>query len=153
MHQLNQILKFHYRPLRSIEQTLQRHQSALQAARHALPDYMRDHCLYCVAKNKRIILFTHSSVWAAQLRFYQTVMIASVNRSLDGNFNSLLVRITPPSDPLPERLRKPRLPSLQTIELLRRTARFAGNDRLKSALLELAASIEKRIAGILGNAR
>lgn len=130
-------------PSHPIHQTMERHHRILRAVKHALPAFLREHCFDCVIKNNELLIYTDSSVWASQLRFYQIDILDAVRRSPFSIINHIHIRISAPNLPSASHLRSPRTPSKKTIEGIKAVANTSIDSQLSASLWRLAHSLER----------
>lgn len=128
------------------QQQLFMQQQLLLAIRAALPENLGKHVDYAVWNQNKAVLFTQSSVFATQLRFYA----AAVQTHLSGlkNFSQIehvQVRLIVPTGNAALPPRQAHIPSGETIHFLSNSI-TSGNksDPLLQALQNLGKTLEKR---------
>jgi hypothetical protein len=120
----------------------EKHRRVLDVAKRALPGFLADHCVDCVVKPDRLILYVDSPAWASQIRFYALHLLSKVQQSTGCRFNDLLIRNALPAAARP--LDKPvlTLPSGFAAEVLKNSALSTSSGELKEALLRLSATVQ-----------
>ncbi len=128
----------------SIVGRLQEQNRLLIDVKKAVPPFLREHCVACVAKENNIILYTDSPAWASQLRFHGASIIDELNRQLPSKtVAKVKLRVLiPPASPNTNREYPPQTPSPETIHALRSSANSLSNIELKNALSRLALTLE-----------
>lgn len=119
-------------------------QSILQRIiKESLPKHLADHVLYCVASEKIITLYTDSSTWSSQLRFYQETILLSLSESNKGNFEELKVKLIPKENEVQVFKTSVIPPSKESIDNILIQAENQSDDRLKHSLLRLSKTLKK----------
>ncbi len=113
----------------------------LNLIKSALPEHLAHHAQYCVVSQKKVLLYTDSANWSSQLRFYHQSMIQKISTSNQGRFEILQIKIIPPiieqkEQPVP-------IPSKENITLLLEQANHQQDVTLKTALRNLAGTLER----------
>lgn len=121
---------------------IRQQQQFLKLVRGILPTHLAEHLLHCVVSAKKLLLYADTEEWAAQLRFYQPLILNAIGASNLATVNFIQVRII--SVPAKQQVtRKVNLPSKQNIELIRDNLQAIKDDELKLALLRLSQTLDK----------
>jgi len=124
---------------------MERHRRLLHVVRQALPAFLSEHCFDCVIKENELLIYTDSSVWASQLRFYQATLLDAIRSSSYAIIiNHIHIRISVPDLPRSCRLRNPRTPSRKIIGDIKSAARTSGDSEVRHSLLRLADALKRR---------
>ena len=90
-------------------------------------------------KENELLIYTDSSAWASQLRFYRTDLLGAVRSpSYPFIINHIHIRISVPDVPRNSRLRNPRTPSRKTIGDIKAAAHASPDPEMSDSLLRLA---------------
>ena len=141
---IKKVLDHSAKSLAALLTKLEVHNKALSASKKALPSYLSEHCLHCVVRDNRLILFTDTASWSSQLRFCAPVILQAVNASLPGRYDTLQVRVTLTGTTTPDTAHRPRRPSRETVGQIRENAQHIADDRLKRSLVRLSQALESR---------
>ncbi len=118
-------------------------QSILQRIiKESLPKHLADHVLYCVVSEKIITLYTDSSTWSSQLRFYQETILLSLAESNKGDFEELKVKLIPKENEVQAFKTSVIRPSKESIDNILSQAENQSDDRLKHSLLRLSKTLK-----------
>lgn len=112
----------------------------LQAIQKLLPFDLAGHVHCCLIKGNKLLVYTDSAVWASQLRFYHTVMLAStapLAATVQIKVMTEQVGFVAHSE------RKARLPCAEKIEMIQKDSLNITDEPLQSALLKLSATLER----------
>jgi len=116
----------------------------LRIVRAALPASIAEHAEHCVISASRLIVYTDSSAWASQIRFFQQAILNKLQESGQQKIVKVHVKLY---SPLPEFKASPaaRLPSAETVQALLRQVDENSEDVLNRALAKLARTLSKRL--------
>ncbi|MEN8259314.1 MAG: DciA family protein [Pseudomonadota bacterium] len=142
--QVKQLLDHSAPSLSALRKRLEVHKKALDASKKVLPAFLSGHCLDCVISGNKIIVFTDTSAWSSQLRFYSAAILQAVNAAIPGRYDSVHVRVLLPWKPVPDTASPPRLPSHETVAQIRQNAQHTADDHLKRSLIRLSQALEPR---------
>lgn len=130
----NHILASYHRQIKS-------QQRLLSVIKKALPEALAEHVLHCTLSSRKLLLYTNSASWSSQLRFYQQVILDSVNAN---NVNAELVQIRLINENnAPRTERKLKIPSKNSIELVKNCGESEEDEKLRQALLNLSQTLTK----------
>jgi hypothetical protein len=132
------------RPVSSIRQAIERNQRALRGVRRALPPYLREHCLDCVIRNDKLFVYTDSSAWASQLRFYKSAILDAGALPKLPVISQVHIRICLPYAHGASTPRYQRTPSAAAIAHVAAAAQTAPDPPLRAALQRLERSLRSR---------
>ncbi len=114
----------------------------LAKIRSTLPDHLACHALYCVVSGKRISLYTDSSAWSSQLRFYHQTMLQGLSTSIRRNFEEIKIKIIPKT--IENKTKEENtIPSAINIDLILNHAENQTDKKLKQSLSNLAKTLKK----------
>ncbi len=109
-----------------------------------LPEALSTQIRHCLVKGNKLVVYTDSAVWASQLRFYNKIILASVEPLSKQSVDTLQIKIM---DSYGGRsrspLRKANIPSADTIEIIRTSSLTVSDNQLKRAMLKLSATLER----------
>jgi len=118
----------------------------LQQIKAVLPDDLAKQTKHCLIKDHKLLVYTDSAIWASQLRFYNSVLLASIQNLVKFPIETMQIKIISRPSGLSETLtRKAKLPSLEGIDLIRKHGQSISDDKLSTALLKLSTTL-KRLA-------
>lgn len=118
------------------------HSQLLDLIKSILPEKLAQHALFCVSSGKKVSLYTDSSVWSSQLRFYHQAILQVLHHSNLVYVELLQIKIIPPTQKI-EQKNTIELPSKETISLIMDQAQDRENDVLKTAMLKLGNTLSK----------
>lgn len=98
--------------------------------------------MHCAIKNNKLLVFTHSPLWASQLRFYQ----AALGNALAGlhRVDSVQIKIIATRYGASARTpSKASIPSIKTLEIMQKQCLFMADSPLKKAMLKLSTTLKK----------
>ena len=114
----------------------------LNTVKHALPSHLSSHALYCVASDRKIILYTDSATWSSQLRFYHQDILHALSVANNRKLEAVQIKIIPQTiDEKQKKALKP--PSSENIDLILSQAEHQKDEKLKAALLKLGRLFKK----------
>ncbi len=127
--------------LANYQRQIKSQQRLLGMIKKALPEALAEHVLHCTLSSKKLLLYTSSASWSSQLRFYQQVILDSVN---ENNVNAEFVQIRLVNEnSAPQSERKLNIPSKNSIELVKNCGESEEDEKLKQALLNLSQTLTK----------
>ncbi len=132
------------RPLAMCMEKIAYQQQLLRSVRAALPTHMAEHTLHCVLNDARLLIYTHSAVWASQIRFYQDDILTKLQADAQLKIARIHVKILhgvvePVAD-------KPlRLPGFKTVQAILGGIDDTSDDVLDLALANLAKTLLRRL--------
>lgn len=106
----------------------------------ALPARLRGHWQLAAVDAEALVVVAEGSVWAAQLRYHQRALLDAAARATGRRPARCRITVEPPR--LAPR-REPRRLSVEAARSLRETARSVEDERLRRALLRLAARAQE----------
>lgn len=111
--------------------------------RKLLPDDLTAHCLHCLPKGERLIIYADSPAWGFQLRFHASFLLTQLAETAGYRFRDVQVRnlmsVQKPAHQTTEVVP----PSVAVGELLKRSAETTSSSEIKAALLRLSHTVEK----------
>lgn len=132
---------------RSITQLLQKktqHEVFLNRVKQVLPLTMSSQCIVCVSQGNILTLYAKTAAWAAQVRYYELLMLEHLNNSsTDTHFEKIQVRIQPCIQQIKIKPKKISRPSSATIKAIRVCALGYPPGKLKQSLLRLTYVLKK----------
>jgi hypothetical protein len=127
-------------PLKPILARLQQHAALLRQVRSALPPKLAEHCLACVPRPDRLLIYVDSAAWATQLRF-QLPQVLELLRAQSGiHFRRADARLIPAVQPRENRRDIP-IPSRETAKAMQDQAGHAATGELRDSLTRLAKTL------------
>ena len=125
---------------------IEQQQRILKQLKEALPDDLAKHTKHCLIKDYKLLVYTDSAIWASQLRFYNSAILASIQTLVKTPIENLQIKIISRTTGLTVTTqRKANLPSLKGIDLIRKHSLSISDDKLSVALLKLSTTL-KRLA-------
>lgn len=132
------------RPISFILKKLDEHRQVLSVVKQALPPFIGEHCIDCLTKGEKLILFTDSPAWATQIRFYQPAILGRLKRCGNSRFKQIHIRVFLVSAKTSAPPKTPRPPSQETLKQLKHSAQGAPSQELKKSLQQLVEALERR---------
>jgi hypothetical protein len=127
--------------VQAIRTQIQKHRQMLDLAKKALPGFLAVHCVDCVIKPDRLIIYVDSAAWASQIRFYVPSVLSRLEQSTGYRFKDLQIRnfvsTVGESFGRPRRVPPPNF----VAELIKNSALSTSSGEIKDALLRLSATI------------
>lgn len=114
----------------------------LQAARLALPENLRSHCVHCVARDDSLILYADSPAWACQLRYYGPHLRLAVEAASGCSYREIRVRNLLPTITGQVPRPRPTPPSAATVEHVRNCAESTTIPEIREAWKRLEQTLE-----------
>jgi len=137
-------LSFQNRTIAYYYSQIEQQKRVLQCIQAVLPETLAKQAKHCLIKDKRLLIYTDSAVWASQLRFYNSAILAAIPPLTRTSVEIMQVRI------IAERtghnlisVRKANIPSEEKIAIIRNDSLYINDDQLKLALLRLSATLER----------
>lgn len=138
-------LFYQNRVMSGIFYQIESQQKVLHSIRSILPEPLAQHVQYCLIKEGKLLVYTDAAVWATQLRFYNAALLAGVSGFVKGTLESVQIKIITEQTGLVTRpLRKVRIPSLQTINLIQNDCQSINDSELKLSLLKLSLTLKRK---------
>ncbi|MGI9211045.1 MAG: DciA family protein [Methylococcaceae bacterium] len=130
--------------LAHIGATLALHQRVLKVVKSTLPEFLARHCLDCVVKPNRLVLYTDTPLFSSQLRFYTPQLQQDLEATYQLSFAEIQARnlLNSAHPTLPPR--RWTLPSAEVVRLLRDHAALEPDSELGVALNRLANSLAEK---------
>ena len=136
-------LVFKNRTMAYFYSQIEQQQRILQMIRRVLPDNLAKQTKHCLIKERKLLIYTDSAVWATQLRFYNTTILASVTKNT-APIESLQIKVISTQTGLASTLtRKALIPSTEKIEALKNNSLSIEDNQLRLALLKLSTTLER----------
>ena len=123
---------------------INRQLAILGKAKAALPTELADHALHCVVSGHKLLVYTDSAVWASQLRFYGTTLLAAFESDPSVLISEIQFKInnvatTSGVNPIKNTIIPP-----ATVAVEIRSLSLAATDpQLKQALAKLSATLTR----------
>jgi hypothetical protein len=137
-------LVFKNRTMAYFYSQIEQQQRILQMIRRVLPDNLAKQTKHCLIKERKLLIYTDSAVWATQLRFYNTTILASVTTQNTAPIESLQIKVISTQTGLASTLtRKALIPSTEKIEALKNNSLSIEDNQLRLALLKLSTTLER----------
>lgn len=112
-----------------------------------MPAALAKQVRHCLVKDKKLLVYTDSAIWASQLRFYNKIMLVSVAQLSQESVETIQVKIITESTGLSvQAVSKARVPSAATIAIIRNDSLGVSDNQLKQALLNLSSTLERLAA-------
>ena len=125
---------------------IEQQQRMLKQIKAVLPDNLAKQTKHCLIKDHNLLVYTDSAIWASQLRFYNSAILASIQTLVKSPIDNLQIKIITRTSGVTETaIRKANLPSLEGIDLIRKHSLSISDDKLSVALLKLSTTL-KRLA-------
>ncbi len=141
---VHKIINFSDPIAKTLLNKLQENQKILYQLQTLIPETLSNNLISCAKKDDKLLIFTESSVWASQLRFYSPTLLQSLNNQSDILIKQIQIKVLPPISSRNNPPPKHRAPSNTTIKHLKHHATSLIDSELKRSILRLANSLEKR---------
>ena len=139
-------LAFPNRTMVYLHSQIEQQRLILQQIKAVLPDDLAKQTKHCIIKDQKLLIYTDSAIWASQLRFYNSALLASIQGLVRSPIEAMQIKIISRLSGLTETsTRKANLPSQEGIDLIRKHSQSISDDKLSSALLKLSTTL-KRLA-------
>lgn len=76
-------LEFHNQTLDKLVTQIDQQKDLLSMVKSVLPEKLAEHTLHCVIHDEMLLIYTDAAVWSSQLRFYQTAILAIVEKGVE----------------------------------------------------------------------
>lgn len=119
-------------------------QHLLRRVQSVLPPNIAEHAIHCVVSGSRLIVYTLSSAWASQIRFFHEVILNNIQASGQGKIDKVQIKILPPLAGGSERTKVARLPSAETVKMILGQVDDKSTDVVQVALTSLAKTLQRR---------
>jgi len=109
-----------------------------------LPEALAKQARHCLIRDKKLLIYTDSAVWASQLRFYNSAILAAIMPLKRTPVEILQIKIlTAKTGIIFGTRRKAKIPSVEKIEFIRSHSLTVSDDQLRLALLKLSSTLER----------
>lgn len=133
----NKTMAFYY-------QQINNQQLLLKNIKDVLPKNLAEQARHCVIKEKKLLIYTESAIWASQLRFYEHMILSAINPLTKTRIENMQTKVlTTPAHNRFLNIRKPKLPSTDKIKLLKANSMAIEDTQLRNALQKLSNTLEK----------
>jgi hypothetical protein len=123
---------------------IEQQQRLLQRIRAVLPEALAKQALHCLIRDKKLLVYTDSAVWASQLRFYNSAILAAIMPLTRTPVEILQIKIlTAKTGIILGARRKAKIPSVEKIEFIRSHSLAVSDNQLRLALLKLSSTLER----------
>lgn len=90
--------------LATLASELEKQGALLQRLRKQLPDFLGQHCIHCIHKSGKLVVYVDSAAFATQMRFHTPALLPAIREATGLAFTSLQIRTilhreSTPSDP------------------------------------------------------
>ncbi len=133
-------LKFPTPSIARYQAEISRQQQLLKIVKQTLPNELALHTAHCVLSNHKLIIYTDSAAWAAQLRFYHSTILNHLQSSGWQSIQLIQFRILQ-STQQPAK-RKPIIPNQENINAIRQQIKATDKDALSRSLKKLCDILE-----------
>jgi len=137
-------LSFQNRTMAYFYSQIEQQQQVFQHIQAVLPEALAKQVRHCLIREKKLLIYTDSAVWASQLRFYNSTILAAIVSLTRAPVEIMKIKIIVGQTgliPGPKRKAKP--PSIEKIEHIRKHSLTVSDDRLRLALLKLSSTLER----------
>ncbi|MEE9344004.1 MAG: DciA family protein [Methylococcales bacterium] len=144
---VTQVMRGKHSGLSSLQQRLKNHADLLTLAKQCLPLSLAKHCTGCCYKQSTLILYSRSTVWLSQLRFYKTVLLETMQEEAPQfAITEVLFRVlvTPDGLAAEQPVNQPNRPSRQAIDEIANSASYVADEQLRLSLEKLAQTLHNR---------
>jgi hypothetical protein len=137
-------LSFQNRTMAYFYIQIEQQQRILQRVQAVLPETLAKQAKHCLIKDKKLLIYTDSAVWASQLRFYNSAILAALIPLTRTPIEILQIKIiTGQTGLIQGSKREAKIPSLEKIESIRNHSLTVPDNQLRSALLKLSTTLER----------
>jgi len=138
-------LSFNNRTIAYFCSQIEQQKQILKRIQAVLPVALAKQARHCLIKDKKLLIYTDSAIWASQLRFYNKVILASIASLTKEPVEIMQIRIMTIQTGLTGQSEsKASIPSAETIEIIRNQSLSVSDNQLKAALLKLSATLKQR---------
>ena len=137
-------LLFQNQAINQFESQIEQQKTLLQTIRNTLPESLAKHVQHSLLNGNKLLIFTDSAAWAAQLRFYEKALLASIavlSKNTDTVQIKLVIERVGPSTTQEETTR---IPTQEKVEALRNYCLAIPNNELTTALQKFIETLERR---------
>lgn len=118
-------------------------QRLLELVRSALPTDIAPQAKHCVISGNKLIIYSQSAGFAAQIRFFQQAILNKLRESGQRNIDQCQLKLLF-ADGLAKTRPAKALPSEEMVQTLIRAAGDNGEDELSASLLKLGKTLQRR---------
>jgi hypothetical protein len=123
---------------------IEQQQLILQRIQAVLPEALAKQTRHCLIRDKKLLIYTDSSAWASQLRFYNSVILAAIAPLTRTPVEVMQIKIIAGQTGLiPGPKRQAKIPSVEKIEFIRNDSLSVSDNQLRLALLKLSTTLER----------
>jgi len=138
------VSSFNYSQLGNLYAQVAEHQRLRQRVCSMLPEQLAQAVLHCAIKNKKLLVYTHSSAWSSQLRFYQGTILANLSQKAVSPADSMQVKIVVmQSGASSSRFYTTHVPSTGTLSVLQKQSEALPDEALRQSFLKLLDTLRK----------
>jgi len=132
------------RTIAHIRSQIEQQQRLLQRVQSSLPEELKKQVKYALLKDKKLLIYTDSAVWASQLRFFNQAILASIAPLTRETIGIVQVKVmTVQTGVALQPVRKANIPSADTIEVIRSHSLSIEDEQLQQALLKLSSTLKR----------
>ncbi len=138
-------LSFPNHSIHHFDSRIKQQKTLLQTIRAALPETLANHVQHSLLTGKKLLIYTDSAAWAAQLRFYEKTLLASIEPV--SNNNDTIVQIKLAIEPVgPSRTHEDTaiIPAPEKLEAIRNFCLAVPDNELTIALLKLTETLKRK---------
>jgi hypothetical protein len=137
-------LLFPSQAINHFESQIEQQKTLLQILRSGLPETLANHVQHTLLNGNKLLIFTDSAAWAAQLRFHEKAILAGIS-ALSKNTDivvqiKLVIERVGPSLTQEETTR---FPTQEKVEAMRNYCLAIPNNELTTALLKFIETLER----------
>jgi Dna[CI] antecedent, DciA len=137
-------LSFQNRTMAYFYSQIEQQQRILQRIQSVLPEALAKQVRHCLIRDKKLLIYTNSAAWASQLRFYNSAILAAIVPLARTPVEMMQIKIIAGQTGFilgPQR--KPKIPSVEKIEVIRNHSLTVSDNQLRLALLRLSTTLER----------
>jgi len=132
------------RTIAHIRSQIEQQQRLLQRVQSSLPEELKKQVKYALLKDKKLLIYTDSAVWASQLRFFNQAILAGIAPLTRETIGIVQVKVmTVQTGVALQPVRKANIPSADTIEVIRSHSLIIEDEQLQQALLKLSSTLKR----------
>ena len=137
-------LSFQNRTMAYFYSQIEQQQRILQRIQAVLPEALAKQARHCLIRDKKLLVYTDSAVWASQLRFHNSAILAAIMPQTRTPVEILQIKIlTAKTGIIFGTRRKAKIPSVEKIEFIRSHSLAVSDNQLRLALLKLSSTLER----------
>jgi hypothetical protein len=136
-------LSFKSHTITTLHDQIARQKQVLRAVQAVLPYHLATELKHCLVKDNKLLIYTDSSVWASQLRFYQGAILATTSPLIEGVTSVQIRMITQQVGLVTRSEHKAKLPSAEKIVQMHRDSLNIADEQLRLSLLSLSATLTR----------